>query len=265
VNYMDAHSPYLALPPHAGVFAGDDHVRIALMDAETGDSDELVELKRARYDEELHYLDAQLQRLFDRLESDGVMERSWVFITADHGESFREHGATSHGSSIYNEQVRIPLIVKPPRGVRLPATREPVSLIDVGATIAGIAGRSDFGKGHDLRSSERAGHAVAIEFKANFRGADRFGATADDPARAVVRGHWKVVERAGSYELYDVTADPQELANRGSDHEELLQALVADLPAPPSEAAIDSPTATSPPLRAARDDEEGLRSLGYVQ
>jgi arylsulfatase A-like enzyme len=162
-NYMDAHSPYLAPSPHAGLFAGDGHPNVPLTDAEVSDREDLLALKRARCDEEPHFLDQQLGLLFETMERDGVLGDSSVFVTADHGEAFFEHGATSHGSSICNEEVRGPLIVKPPRGVELSDRGGPVSLIDVAATIAGVAGASEFGAGRDLRKSPIIPPAIGIE------------------------------------------------------------------------------------------------------
>jgi arylsulfatase A-like enzyme len=264
-NYMEAHSPYLAPSPHAGLFAGDHHFPIALGDAVLSDPAELVALKRDRYDENLHFLDAQLERLFAELEATRVMQRAWLFITADHGEAFHEHGTTSHGSSIYNEQVRVPLIVKPPRGVRLPPTREPVSLLDVTATIAAIAGRGGFGAGHDLRQPVAPGRMVQIEFRGGFRrSVDEYGATADDPARAVVRGRWKLLERGGSHELYDLAADPTELTNRGREQQEILQTLASHLPIWGSH-ETDRTKRIRLAREFGRDLEETLLKLGYVQ
>src|SRR5262249_39768461 len=152
-----------------------------------------------------HYLDARLALLFVELEVSGSMDRTWLFVTADHGEAFREHETSSHGSSIYNEQVRIPLIVKPPRGVWLSPTRDAVCLLDVTTTIAAIAGRGGFGAGHDLRQAPIPGRSVGIEFRGGFRTSiAEYGTTADDPARAVVIGRLKLLERGGSYELYDL-------------------------------------------------------------
>ncbi len=263
-NYMEAHSPYLAPRPHAGLFADDRHPTLALDDAVLTDSDELLALKRDRYDESLHHLDAKLGELFAAMEASGVMGRAWLFITSDHGESFREHETTSHGSSIYDEQVRIPLIVKPPPGIRLPRTREPVSLLDVTTTIAAIAGRDGFGQGHDLRQPPMPGRVVGIEFRGRFRTeVEQYGATADDPARAVVIGRLKLLERGGRYELYDLADDPSELADRGREQAALVADLAARLPVDQGD---DGSRDGTVPTRALDSEEaEELRALGYVR
>ena len=64
------------------------------------------------YDEGLRALDDELGAFFDRLEP--YLDTTWVAITADHGEEFGEHGAWEHGHAMYDELVRLPLIVAPP-------------------------------------------------------------------------------------------------------------------------------------------------------
>jgi arylsulfatase A-like enzyme len=263
-NYMDAHSPYLAPPPHAGLFAG-DHPTRALQNAVLSDADDVIALKRDRYDESLHSLDSELARFFEALEATQAMDNSWLFITADHGEAFLEHGTTAHGSSIYNEQVRIPLIVKPPRAQRLPAAGGPASLIDITTTIAALAGHPRFGVGSDLRLPQRSSPPIGIEFSGRFRrNVEEFGETSDDPARAVISGRFKLLERGGSYELYDLSADPHELVDRGNEDARLVHSLAAALPTN-QDASFEPREAMPPHAPLGPDEAEDLRELGYAR
>jgi arylsulfatase A-like enzyme len=66
------------------------------------------------YDECLHGMDAELGRFLGGLRADGMLENTWVVITADHGEHFGEHGHFGHGSSLYNAMTHVPLILIPP-------------------------------------------------------------------------------------------------------------------------------------------------------
>jgi arylsulfatase A-like enzyme len=266
-NYMDGHEPYRAPSPHAGLFASRDATPIALGDPLSTDTKQTLALKLDRYDEGIHYLDAELQALFSQLESLGKLQGAWVFVTADHGEAFQEHGTTSHGSSLYDEQVRIPLIVKPPQGVRLPPLRDPVSLLDVTATVAAISGRDGFGSGRDLRQPAAPGRVVEIEFRGGFRVVDGYGDTANAPARAVVRGPWKLIERSGGYELYDVAADPGETVDRASEHADLVRSLISSLAVEIPRGDHGDRTMPIParPRAIAHDEEETLRALGYVK
>ena len=68
------------------------------------------------YDECLYGLDAELGRFLRELRAEGRLANTWVVITADHGEHFGEHDLFSHGSSLYNEQTHVPLVLIPPLG-----------------------------------------------------------------------------------------------------------------------------------------------------
>jgi arylsulfatase A-like enzyme len=74
----------------------------------------------ALYDSEIAYTDQQIGRLLDPLESAGRLEDSIVIITADHGEEFLDHGGLGHTSTVFNELINVPLIIK------WPGTAEPV-------------------------------------------------------------------------------------------------------------------------------------------
>ena len=72
---------------------------------------------RDAYDDCVADLDEQIGRLVDELERRGVLERTWVIVTADHGESFGEHpNEFWHGTSLYQPQRQVPLVIVPPRG-----------------------------------------------------------------------------------------------------------------------------------------------------
>ncbi len=71
---------------------------------------------RALYDAEVTYVDAAVGRLLAALEELGIRDQTLVVLTADHGEEFWEHGGFEHGHALYEELVRVPLIVDPPAG-----------------------------------------------------------------------------------------------------------------------------------------------------
>ena len=83
-------------------------------------------------------------RLIDELDRRAVLDRTWVIVVADHGESFGEHaGVFRHGTSLYQTELHVPLLIIPPAGAKVAAgqiVNEPVSLRDLAATIAGIGG-----------------------------------------------------------------------------------------------------------------------------
>jgi arylsulfatase A-like enzyme len=88
-----------------------------------------------RYDSEIAYSDFVLGKLFALLEK--KRPGAIVILAADHGEEFGEHGGHYHGTTLFEEQVRVPLIVAFP-GLTPHAVSGPVELVDVSATILGL-------------------------------------------------------------------------------------------------------------------------------
>lgn len=149
LNYLDAHSPY-ELPETAlhrfGNPPEDDRDTDMLADwtvvSQLRPSDRQVALLRDAYDNCVADLDEQLGRLIDALTRRGVLDRTWLVITADHGESFGEHpGVYRHGSSLYQTELHVPLLVVPPRASSTrQVVAQTVSLRDLPATLVDALG-----------------------------------------------------------------------------------------------------------------------------
>jgi arylsulfatase A-like enzyme len=103
LNYLDAHFPYLPPPPHDRVF-GEEYPLNPY-----GPPKPMWPLL---YDRELHFLDEQVTRLLHSIDAQGLMEKTVVIITSDHGEAFGEHGFWRHDRILYEEVLRVPLYVK---------------------------------------------------------------------------------------------------------------------------------------------------------
>jgi arylsulfatase A-like enzyme len=95
----------------------------------------------ALYEAEVAWTDSQIGRVLDRLEKLGLAEDTLVIITSDHGDEFFEHGSIGHRSTLYEELVRVPLIVRYPRAFP-PGSRieQPLSSIEIAPTILLAAG-----------------------------------------------------------------------------------------------------------------------------
>jgi len=97
----------------------------------------------ARYDAEIAYFDRQFERVIATLKALGLYDSSMIILTADHGEEFFEHGGWGHAHTLYNELLRIPLILKlpssrsEPRGV---TDRRLASSMDVLPTVKHVLG-----------------------------------------------------------------------------------------------------------------------------
>jgi hypothetical protein len=86
-----------------------------------------------RYDSEIRFADETVGALVAAFRA--KRPNSVVILTADHGEEFGEHGGHYHGTSVYEEQVRVPLIVSVPGGLTARRIAEPVQTIDLLPTL----------------------------------------------------------------------------------------------------------------------------------
>lgn len=152
LNYIDAHDSYF--PPRGAGFpfglspvtANDFTV---LQNWESLDKRNLHphfrQLVSDCYDDCVRYMDDQVFMLLSKLSSMGLLGNTLIVITADHGESFGEHGLYRHGNSLYRTEIHVPLLVVMP-GLR-PArwiVDDVVSLRDLPATIIDLAGLADW-------------------------------------------------------------------------------------------------------------------------
>ena len=145
LHYVDPHDPYRHHPEFdfsPGYSGPMDGSREAL-DPWFATRPPEPELQRARdlYDGEIAWYDARLRELCGRLDQIGLLDESWLVITSDHGEGLWTHKVQSHGQEVFEEQIRVPLIVRPPGGLdRHVWIEEPVSQIDLGPTLLELMG-----------------------------------------------------------------------------------------------------------------------------
>ena len=93
------------------------------------------------YDAEIAFLDEQVGDFLERLDERGHLENTLIVVTSDHGEEFADHGQFGHGWSLYQEQLRVPLILYGTGTFEggLVASH-PVHAVDIAPTVATIAG-----------------------------------------------------------------------------------------------------------------------------
>ncbi len=247
LNFYDAHYPYQLpeLSIHRFGVAPRDRRESDLIQNwwpmdKRGLSAQDLAFVRDSYDDCVANLDEQLGRLMDELRRRGVLERTWVIVAADHGESFGEHtGVFCHGTSLYQTELHVPLLILPPTGNR-DASRsgqvvnQTVSLRDLAATVVDLAGLK--------ASSPFPGESLA-----RFRG-DPSQATVDStaagralsevvpndpllnpdrsqllephwPLAALVEGDWTYIRREGDVqeELFHLRDDAGEMHNLARD------------------------------------------------
>jgi arylsulfatase A-like enzyme len=105
IHYMDPHDPYFEIP-----YNGRGVARVANPNPAAERAAELKGL----YDQDVAYLDGHLSAILQDLQRRGLYENSAIALTADHGEEFHEHGGWWHGTTLYEEQLHVPLIIKRP-------------------------------------------------------------------------------------------------------------------------------------------------------
>ena len=269
VHYMDPHTPYCPPPESAGTFSrpsslperyrnGEPNVanwglvnRIG-EDLQNDVEEGMDAIAHAAdlYDEEVLYVDLMLAELLSRIEAGG--RDTLLLVTADHGEQFGEHRLVMHANSLFEPNLRVPLVFTGPAIPARVLTRPP-HLEDVAVTLLACAGLpGDDLCGHDLREPLPDRRHVAIRRKVvALRDAD-----------------WKLIARFRDDDgelllepvrLYHLATDPEEQENRLRSEPEVVRRLVEQ-----TEAALRKPSLYQSSHDVSDRDREALRALGYV-
>ena len=162
------------------------------------------------YDGELAETDAWVGKLLRWIDAN-VRKPTIVAITADHGDEFGEHEGQFHGTTLYEEVVHVPLLVRVP-GAKPAAINTPVQLIDLAPTFLEL-----------LRISappDLSGRSLGPVFAGKPLPSPTPPVLSEASQLAwkvmVLQDHWKLIydRDHGTWELYDLRADPRELRNR---------------------------------------------------
>jgi arylsulfatase A-like enzyme len=274
IHFFDPHDPYIPHFPWFETFAPELSGEMGHPDpfwirrlqklASTRDREtstgafrrELV-LAEAAYDAEIRYVDGEIRRTLCALD---IEPDDLVIVTSDHGEEFFEHGVLGHSQHLFEEQVRIPLIIRFPAGeYRSRVIDEPVSLVDLLPSLLEylsipspheVDGRSFLPL---LESGVRPAAPVFLSVSRH-----------EPNLRGIRQDRWKYVrelQRPRQGLLYDLEADPGERLNLFSEEQRIRAELSAKLDA----FLTDVHTARGPRLQEVGEETlEQLRALGYV-
>ncbi len=225
IHLLPPHSPYAPPKPFRGAYSsgyrGKLPERLGAL-TRIGRT-RLLELTAAdhaylfdRYLENVAFADWLVGRVVDNLERSGRYREALIVVTSDHGEAFFEHGWFMHSRELYQEFLRIPMIVKWPEGVGgfAPVVRDPATLIDLVPTLVDGLALEGAGRGFQGASLLPAvfdGQPLERPLYATTRGIGDIDKLAM-PRSMFEEGGWRVIHDpvTARAELYAVAGDPDE-------------------------------------------------------
>ena len=273
LHYMEPHSPYKAPEAYASKFldsgysgevTGDHGQLDQIVAGEFHVDDADVTRLRALYDQEIRGFDDAFQSLLDSLRAKALDENTVIVFIADHGEEFLEHGSVLHGYTLYEEQLRVPMIIYDPR-LDGPVTVDAVTRhVDLLPTLLELADLEPNGgiQGHSLvplmHGEDSEDEAVPVFAQASLM------AVKTVRKRSLMLDGWKIIESAIPHprvELYNLEEDPHEQRDLSQANAEKTRAMMARI----HEFAEKLPQAESQTVQLNRQETEVLRSLGYIR
>ena len=251
LHYLDPHTPYL------------DHPYRTIQSAECSPERraEVVDL----YDGEVAYFDEAFGALVHALDEQGVLADTLVVLLGDHGEEFHEHGGWFHGATLFQEAIRVPLVmVCAERVVPGLVIEAPVAAVDVAPTLLDVAGCSRPGsfQGRSLLpllTGEAELDPLPVLSQTSHGGVK---------VTSMIDGSYKLImsERAEwtepRYALYDLAADSQEQVDLHTKEEGNFRRLVARMEEGLERVAAFSLETAEKEL--SERDIEMLKALGYI-
>lgn len=177
-----------------------------------------VQVVKDRYADSLNYIDTQLARLFDGLRRLGLWDNTIVVFGGDNGEAFYEHGFSAHASWLFNEVVKVPMVIRVPGASPGPDER-PAMFLDVPPTLLDVLGLPP-----------HPGFQGISLFAPQFDPERPMFMIAQTPAAfetAVVKGRYKLhwAERENLYVLNDLDADPGEQNDMAARRPDIVESL----------------------------------------
>ncbi len=240
VHYYDPHLPYDPPSPYKEEFASQP------------------------YDGEIAYMDFYVGKILEALQAKGLLDKTIIIVAGDHGEGLGDKIERGHGLFLYEETVRVPLIIWnkkifPKKGV----VNQTVRLLDITPTIMDLTGAQEPGSAPQGKSllpviekKEKKDREALIE---TFYPRENFGWS---ELVALVADKWKYIQ-CPRPELYDLKSDPEERKNVLDSSPEATARLKKQLEAELLLAGGQKGDLSSGPAPAAADTEK-LRSLGYL-
>lgn len=283
---IDTHGPYFVRGEESA-FGNDPDEMIFEDDVSPANVNRVVSL----YRDMIRYNDRQFGRLLEHLRSEGLYEDTLIVLAADHGESFADHSwyldrpIVGHNGLVYEEVVRVPLLVKYPGNEHAGRTVDDlVQLIDVYPTITDVCGVETPAATQGVSLSPPVTDRIAdrtLFFESHplekriYSGAVRRG----DHKLLKTRQDWywskrwrRMAERllckfdVPSRQLFDLAADPDERDDLSAERPELVDELEAEFERRRERLDAAAENVTDQRLDELSDDaEKHLRAMGYLE
>jgi len=278
LHLMDVHDPYVPPPPFDSMYVADAAARWpmkfgtlpaisrGIVAVEPEDLARLMAL----YDGALSYMDDQIGVLLAAVKELGVAEKTVIAFTADHGEEFNEHGGLAHARTLYEEVVRIPLIVNGPGVAGGRVLSGPVRQIDVAPTLLEAAGLAFPLKVEGASLWDAVSRLTPLAPREVFMEESYLGYPSPwHNLRAYRRGSLKAIGRTffvggqgpRRWELYDLAEDSRERREIAALRPDEVGALRAKI----EETARRSKAGTGDHDPMDEELRRRLRALGYIQ
>jgi arylsulfatase A-like enzyme len=222
----------------------------------------------AHYDGAITYLDEAIGRLLRALDSRGLLGTTLVVLVADHGEEFFDHRGWGHGQSVYNELIRVPLVMSLPGvlpgGTHVDST---VRQVDLLPTMLGAVGVEETLEALDFDGINLWGLLSGGDY--DWPEPPVMAEVFHGPqySRAFKTGNSKLIHAKGAGEerlmLFDLSVDPGEMHNIAEERPDLTESLYAQLENLVADARsrrLETGTTTID-----EGTREKLRALGYIR
>lgn len=229
----------------------------------------------ALYDGEIRYVDDHIAILLEKLRKLGLDDDTIVLIVSDHGDEFFEHGNKGHHRTLYDEVLRIPMIVRlPDRAYAGTAVEEQVTLVDLMPTILDVAGvQAPSGMQGlsltPLMAGRRSGRSAIYSAFLDKRGFNLQTARRTNESKVIQHFNRITHPRKAPVELYDLVSDPEEQSDlsessttRARGELDIMAGFLEEQWI--ENRRLDANSGGSNRIELDDDTMEALKALGYV-
>ncbi len=269
LHYFDPHYAYILHPEYnyypdyqGGLKSGESIISLRKKAPRMTSED--VRFVEALYDSEIRFTDEYIGRLLSALKELGLFENTLIVFTADHGEEFCQRGDhwIGHTKTVFEEQIHVPLLIKPAGPSAGEVVEEAVQLLDVGPTILDLAGLARPKNWRPHGRSLLAKDAAAAKERAIVSETRRY-----DLARSVIYNGWKLVVAPRTHpqpRLFDLVNDPGETTDLAAQKAALTAKLMKWLFDWDETTRWESLGRRAKGARFSEEQIQRLKSLGYM-